>query len=321
MKVIDLHHDLALRLREQFYASDFKKIDEASLMKAYNDVFYLVLTAVFTPKTRDTQFHEVYLSDPFREAVSQIIFYNHLIDRHNQLLAKVESFSDYERIKGDGKTGFLYHLEGVYGVSSIDDFEALYNLGIRSFSLTWNISNEYGCSCKDKKDLGLTSRGEDIINFALDKNMLIDLAHLSEKTALDILDIADKNVFVSHTGLRPLTDITRNVSEKVIERVVDRKGVIGIIFHKGMLNNEKCKDPIDCFILHLNYIVDNYGIDYVCFGSDFYGILPSMSIYSKTTEVEDVKDVLSMLSDYFTKSDLEKIAYLNFERFLKDSLI
>ena len=320
MKIIDLHHDLAIRLREKTVASTFEKIDVHTLMQRYNELFHLVLTAVFTPKTRDPQFHEIYLSDPFREGIRQIVFYDKLIQSNEQLLSKVMSYHDYENAKNSGKTGFLYHLEGIYGIDSLDDFQALYNLGIRSFSVTWNISNEYGSSCKDKKDLGLTSRGEEIINFALDNHMLIDLAHLSSKTALDILDIADRNVFVSHTGLRPLTDISRNVAKDVIDGIVDRKGVIGIIFHKGMLKNEKCEEPLECFLLHINYLIDNYGIDYVCFGSDFYGITPEMSIYSKTKEVDDVKAVLNFLSERFSKSDLEKIAYLNFENFLRASL-
>ncbi|MCD6515656.1 MAG: membrane dipeptidase [Candidatus Odinarchaeota archaeon] len=319
VKIADLHHDLSHRLRLPSFLGSYKKLPEQDLMKLYSSNFYTVLVAVFTPKPCDPLFHEVELLDPFREAITQIIYYDHLVQRNKDFLKKVLTFDDYLDAKNNNKAGFLYHIEGIYGIETLSDFEALYNLGMRSFSLTWNLGNSFGSGCKDKKDIGLTSRGEEIINFALEHSILIDLAHLSTKTALDVLEIADRNVFISHTGLRPLTNISRNADEKVIEGVVDRKGVIGIIFHKGMLKVNDCK-PLDCFLKHMDYIIENYGIDHVAIGSDLYGIMPEDSIYFKSGEVDDVGAVISLLSERYSKTEIEKIAYLNFENFLKRSL-
>jgi len=319
VKVADLHHDLIRRLRTPIFLGSYKKLPEKDLIKLYSSNFHIVLTAIFTLMTYDTQFREIALLDPFREAITQIIYYDHLIRRNSNLLKKILTFDNYLDAKSSDTAGFLYHVEGIYGVETLSDFEALYNLGMRSFSLTWNLGNSFGSGCKDKKDIGLTSRGEEIINFALGHSILIDLAHLSTKTALDVLEIADRNVFISHTGLRPLTNISRNADEKVIEGVVDRKGVIGIIFHKGMLKVNDCK-PLDCFLKHMDYIIENYGIDYVAIGSDLYGIMPEDSIYFKSGEVDDVGAVISLLSERYSKTEIEKIAYLNFENFLKRSL-
>ena len=321
MRVIDLHQDLVYRLRSPIMLGEHIKLSETKLLSLYPKHYSLVLTAVYPIQAYDRELHNLSILCPYREIINQLMYYEGAVRRNSEYVEKITSYKEYEKVKEKGKTAFLYYVEGLYGLYTISDLEALYNLGVRGFTLAWSLGNNLASGCGDKRDFGLTDLGEKVIEFALENNMLIDIAHLGEKAALDIFELADRNVFASHVGVKALTPIARNVSDEVISKIVDRKGVIGLIYFKKFLKTEKCKDNgLECFYEHLRYIIDNYGYEYVAIGSDFYGILPHMTIYSESNEADDVAKVLEYLKERLSKKELEHLAYKNFEEFLKRSL-
>ena len=267
MRVIDLHQDLILRLRSPLLLGDYEMISTSELLERYSEYYQLILSAVFVAQSYDRHFHNLSFLDPFHETINQIIYYDHVIEQHPDKLMKVVTRKDYEKVKSNSsRTGFLYYVEGLYGVETVSDIESLYKLGVRGFTLAWNHGNSLASGCKDKRDVGLTSKGEAIIEFAKKKNILIDLVHVGKKTALDILELTDKNVFVSHTGLQHFVPTTRNIDDEIIQGIVERDGVIGLIFFRDFLESEKCsKDPLDCFFNHITYLIENYGYKYVAF--------------------------------------------------------
>ena len=322
MRVIDLHQDLILRLRSPLFLGDYEMISNDELLEKYPKYYQLILSAIFTAQTYDRNFHNLSFLDPFHEIINQIIYYDHIIEQHAGNLVKVITKKDYEEVKNNSsKTGFLYYVEGLYGVETISDLEAIYKLGVRGFTLAWNHGNSLASGCKDNRDVGLTSKGEAIINFAKEKNMLIDLVHVGKKTAMDILELTERNVFVSHTGLQHFVPNSRNIDDEIIQGIVERDGVIGLIFFRDFLEGEKCpKNPLECFFNHVSYLIDTYGYRYVAFGSDFYGIPPHRVVYSETKESFDIAGILDYLEKRLSKKELEAIAVKNFERLLLNAL-
>lgn len=318
MRIIDLHQDLVWRLRSPIMLGNYEKPGERELILRYPKHYIMALTAVYPIQAYDRDFHHLSLLDPYHEMLNQIKYYDQVVKRNSDVISKILSKKDYDDVKNnENKTGFLYYVEGLYGINSVHELEILYDLGVRGFTLAWNKGNNLASGCKDKRDFGLTDTGEEIINFALDHGMLIDLVHIGRKAALDILEIADRNIFVSHTGIRALTDTPRNIDDDVISGIVDRKGVIGIIFFNNFLKTKKCGDGgLECFYEHVRYIIDNYGYEFVSFGSDFYGILPDKCIYAESNEIDDIGKVVEFLQERLSKKELEHMAYKNFERLI-----
>jgi membrane dipeptidase len=66
--------------------------------------------------------------------------------------------------------------------------------------------------------------------------MLVDLAHVSDKTFYDALSVTTKPVIVSHSSMRALSDVPRNVSDDMLRALAKNGGVIGICFGMGFIN-------------------------------------------------------------------------------------
>jgi membrane dipeptidase len=66
-----------------------------------------------------------------------------------------------------------------------------------------------------------------------------DLAHVSDKTFYDALAVTTKPVIVSHSSMRALSNVPRNVTDEMLWALAKNGGVIGISFGEGFIN------PID----------------------------------------------------------------------------
>ncbi len=58
--------------------------------------------------------------------------------------------------------------------------------------------------------------------------ILVDCSHSSERTSLDIINIATKPVVCSHSNADALDDNPRNISDRVIKGIADTGGLIGV---------------------------------------------------------------------------------------------
>ena len=111
------------------------------------------------------------------------------------------------------------------------------------------------------------------------------------------------------------------MDDELIQGIVERDGVIGLIFFRDFLEGKNCsKNPLECFFNNLTYLIDTYGYKYVAFGSDFYGIPPHRVVYSETKESFDIAGILDYLENRLSKKELEAIAVKNFERLLLNVL-
>lgn len=70
------------------------------------------------------------------------------------------------------------------------------------------------------KNDGLTAFGEKIIEEMNRLGMLVDLAHVSKQTMLEVLNISRSPVIFSHSSAYSLCNHTRNVQDDVLELVV-----------------------------------------------------------------------------------------------------
>lgn len=88
-----------------------------------------------------------------------------------------------------------------------------------------------------KNTLGLTDEGEELIEEMMDRGMLIDAAHLSEKSVADLQVLAERHeyypVYLSHAHFREIMRPEKQVEEKttpawVVQMVRETGGMIGL---------------------------------------------------------------------------------------------
>lgn len=173
-------------------------------------------------------------------------------------------------VHGELKKQKVNIILGVEGGHVFDNtfkqFEALYDLGVRVFTLTWNNSNKLAHSALEYDKKGLTKKGREFLRKMKDYNVIIDLSHASTKTVLDVCDITDNQVIASHSCVRALhQSFLRNIDDRAIKAIVNKGGLIGINFSKYHLGNHNITD-------HIDYLTQNFGLDCIAIGSDFDGI-------------------------------------------------
>jgi len=219
----------------------------------------------------------------------------------------------FERLKK--KIGLILGLEGAYPLREPDELEIFYKLGIRVLGLTWNVDNQYAASCMTSKDYGLTSLGEKLVEKALDYGLVIDLAHASPNTMKDVLSISEKPVIVSHTGLRKFNDSPRNVDDEIVELIKRNRGVIGIFFVSEFIR--KNKTSIEDIVEQIIYVKENFGVDILAIGSDFFG---TDKLPKGLENIGKMENLAKLLEKVMSKEDVEKIFYKNALRVFMENM-
>jgi microsomal dipeptidase-like Zn-dependent dipeptidase len=170
--------------------------------------------------------------------------------------------------KGEKHTGGIIGIEGLHCLEGDPENLLLFwKRGVRMASPLHLFDNELGGSGQGKKKGGLTEFGKEIVRKMDSLGMIIDLAHASEQTVDDILQLTTGPVVTSHTGAKGICNNNRNLSDKHLKAIAERGGIIGVAFFKPAM----CKTDYAQTARTIRYIADLVGTEYVCLGSDFDG--------------------------------------------------
>lgn len=133
--------------------------------------------------------------------------------------------------------------------------------------LTWNGENNlaHGAGCDGK----LKPRAKVIIKELNKRNIFIDCAHLSESSFYDLLNYTD-NILCSHTCFYDVTPHVRNLKRLQIKKIIERDGLIGLTLYAPFLTKSG-KATIADVITHIDYFCENFGVNNLAIGTDFYG--------------------------------------------------
>lgn len=263
--------------------------------------------------------------------------YKREIETSGEFFKLILNMEDLKKCRAENKIGTILHLEGCSPLErDICNLHKLYEMGVRSIALTHNGQNDYASGCRVNPDCGLTSLGREVIKHAGELKMIIDLAHISEKSFWDIIEIHEGPIIVSHANVKKLCDHFRNLTDYQIKAVAARKGVIGINFIGNFIDPATENITVERLVDHFMYVADLVGVDYVGIGADYVyyyrDILItwikqhnlSMDIAISPAGLEDVTG-LPLLVEHFakrgcTKNDIEKMMGGNYLRVL-DSIL
>jgi membrane dipeptidase len=161
-----------------------------------------------------------------------------LLDAYPDEIQLAITAADIERIVKAGKVSAFLTIEGGHQIA--DDLAVLrmyFKLGIRSMTLTHSRNNNWADAATDKPaHNGLTGFGKEVVREMNRLGMVVDVSHVSDKTFYDALDVTTKPVIVSHSSMRALSDVPRNVTDEMLRALAKNRGVIGINFGEGFIN-------------------------------------------------------------------------------------
>jgi microsomal dipeptidase-like Zn-dependent dipeptidase len=235
-------------------------------------------------------------------------------ERSNGKLTMIKTATDLnnylERRKSDPNitAGFL-GIEGAHALDGdLNNIDVLFDAGIRMMAPTHFFDNDIAGSAHGVKKEGLTEKGKEMIRRMEAKPMIVDISHASPRTIDDVLAMATRPVFVSHTGVKGTCDNTRNLSDEHLRGVAKTGGVVGI----GYWDTATCGNDAKAIAKAIRYTANLIGVDHVALGSDYDGAIPAPF---DTTGVVQITDAL--LEEGFSEEDIAKIMGGNVIRLLK----
>ena len=189
--------------------------------------------------------------------------------------------------------------------------------GIRYVTLAHSAANEYADSSYDDNERwqGLSAAGAALVAALNASGVMVDISHLSDRAAWQVLELSKTPVIASHSSLRRFTPgFMRNMSDEMFEALAAQGGVLQIMFGSGFVaaparrwetlrsaafaaefGDETPPDTarrafmdaylaahpypfaaIDDVLAHIDHAVAVGGIDHVGIGSDFEGVGDTM---------------------------------------------
>jgi membrane dipeptidase len=280
-----------------------------------------------------------------------------LFDAHPDQIELATTASDIERIVKSGRISAFLTIEGGHTID--DDLRVLRmycRLGIRSMTLTHARNNNWADSSTDlPAHNGLTDFGKDVVREMNRLGMVVDLAHVSDDTFYDALEVTSKPVIVSHSSMRALSNVARNVSDEMLRALAKKDGVIGINFGMGFINPKdaaalrsattteaeapeltgkaldeyaaenaqqlfgtriKVVATVEDVADHIDHAVKIAGINHVGIGSDFDGIAATANGLEDVSKMPALVAVL--LRRGYVENDLKKILGENHLRVVRE---
>lgn len=258
------------------------------------------------------------------------------LEEASGLLHLVRAPSDFETAAALGKMPVVWGVEGLSGIGSdLGGLAALYDLGIRHMSLTWNEANALATGVKQDPDRGLTTLGFEAVGRIEALGILLDVSHLNEKSFWEVMSTASKPLIASHSNARTLCDAVRNLTDEQIKGIASTGGIIGVNSYRDFIDLDPKKQTLERFVDHIDYIVSLVGVEHVGLGYDFCDYIEENLIQGGAAEAtrstapdtlgletaEKASAVLSHLRQRgYKESDIENIAGGNIVRLLKDRL-
>jgi membrane dipeptidase len=167
-----------------------------------------------------------------------------------------------------GITAALLTIEGAAALDgSVETVDRLADAGYRVFGLAHMVDNAFAGSSSGVGKGGLTELGRELVERLEARRVLVDVAHASPATIDDVLVTATRPVIASHTGLRSVCNVVRNLSDEHVRAIAATGGLVGIGFWPAVLDG----DDAGAIARSAARAVSVAGVDHVGLGSDFDG--------------------------------------------------
>ncbi len=203
-------------------------------------------------------------------AIDALGYLKREIEAHAEDMVLARVVDDIEAAKETGKVAVVLAVENTAALQhSLYAIDALYEMGVRTMTLTHSARTEAADGCEVVGGGGLTGFGRDVVRRMNELGMLVDVSHLNERGFWDTLEHSTAPVVASHSCCRALCDHTRNLTDKQLQALGSAGGVVGITFVPSFVDAEA--PSLDGLVDHIIHAIDVAGATAVGLGSDFDG--------------------------------------------------
>jgi membrane dipeptidase len=327
MAIMDWHADTLLWNRDFLERSDYGQVDLPRLKEA-NIGFQMLTVVTKSPKGQNYDTNTTDAPDNITSlAVVQgwpVRTWGSLLERAlyqaEKLADAVSSEPDKVRwIKSQAdlnahlatpksKLAVFLGTEGAHPLEGkLENIDRMYHAGFRMFGITHFFDNKLAGSLHGTSKSGLTEFGKQAIQRFDELETIIDLSHVSEKAAYEVLALSSRPPVVSHTGFRGNCDSPRNFEDALMEKIAEKGGLIAVGLWEGAI----CDPSPEGVAKAIQYGISLVGADHVALGSDWDGSVTAMPADALPQITQALRD--AGVSD----TDIEKVLGGNSIAYLK----
>ncbi|MCZ6768891.1 MAG: dipeptidase [Acidobacteria bacterium] len=145
------------------------------------------------------------------------------------------SGDEVRALQKQGKLAAIPAIEGAIAIESdLGVLRMMYRLGLREMNLVHNLENNIGdvqyTTKNNGRGSGLTGYGRELVAEMNRLGIVIDMSHMAEQTAWDVMKVSTQPVVTTHSGVRALVKRPGTWSDEMIQELAQKGGVICIPF-------------------------------------------------------------------------------------------
>jgi membrane dipeptidase len=249
--VLDAHADIEIPGKESRYAGadGLSKVAPAKMRAGGVDA--VVMAIAVGPGPRNAEGYAQARARADEELAAVVAMTED--PANNVVLAR--SADELVKAHADGKGALILGFQNarILGsdVSALDEF---YAAGVRVFALTHMGHNDFADSSRpiyigdigahepEAEHGGLSELGRMAIKRINELGGVVDVSQLSKTATLQVLDLSTAPVIASHSNVRQLSDVSRNLSDEEIDRIGQIGGVIHVAPFRGYLFDSTNKE-------------------------------------------------------------------------------
>lgn len=209
--------------------------------------------------------------DDMGQALNAIINHYELVKNHPERFILVEKVDDIRTAKKTGRVGVIIGAQSCRFLEHADlesSAEVFAKAGLRVVQIGYNHRTFATDGCLSGTNAGLSKEGEELIHALEKAGITVDLSHISERSALDAMEVCEKTPVFTHANPRTLFEHPRNITDEEAKKCAAKDGVIGVCSYVPILWSRKQLPSIDDFVDAIAYFADLVGIDHVGIGID-----------------------------------------------------
>ncbi len=189
---------------------------------------------------------------------------------------------EIEAARREGVLGVIPCVENGHAIGEDLSLLAVFRgKGARYLTLTHNGHNLLADSSNPRGDLGdgetlhggLSGFGREAIGELNRLGMLVDISHVSRQAALQAAMLSKTPVVATHSCVRALCDVPRNVDDLMMDAIRDCGGMVNVTAVPSFVKKggKFAEVTVSDFVDHLEYIVRRVGLAHAGISSDFDG--------------------------------------------------
>ena len=295
--IVDAHSDFPMHVVRKRELGQKRVIESNYYTDLSQGNVNAVVAAVFL---EDRYIPELALKEGLKQVAAMRID----IEESPDKLSLCTTSTEVEQAIKQGKTAIILAFEGLEPIQrDLELLKVFYDLGVRICGLTWSRRNMVADGCgfeREEKSIksGLTDFGRQVVAYAEELGMIIDVTHLSEAAFWDTLSIVQGPVIASHTNCQGIFNIKRNFTDAQIKAIAEKNGVICINGVSGLAVPYDRGNSVEVIVDHMDYIKTLVGIDHVGMGLDLYPSL--VNSQEKLLAVQDgvQREIVDLVPGY-----------------------